>query len=190
MTRRNVVPLVFTGLLLLASSPLPAQAPPQPEPPKLKLNAELVLTTDFCTAQLKRGNGWTTMKETFPIGSQLCPLLESQLPSLFTSMKKSTQVPTPNTSDADVVLVPKIGDIGATLSRKRELVIELEWTALDRAGKTLWVQTIQATGETKFGNTFTRGKNSRAMDNAAVQDALAKSEAAIRSAPQLLTLAH
>ena len=86
--------------------------------------------------------------------------------------------------------MPKIGDIGATLGRKRELVIELEWTALDRTGKTLWVRTIQTTGQTKFGNAFTRGKNSRAMDDAAVKDALAKSEAAIRTAPQLLQLAH
>jgi len=194
MSCRNVLCATVTGMMLLVSSRLPAQAPAQPAPTKLKLKAELVLTQDFCTSEMKRGNGWTTVKEKFPIGEKLCPLLETELPSLFVSMKKSEQIPAPNATDADVILFPKVGDIGATektwAHSKRELVVVIEWTALDRNGKTLWVQTIQATGEAKMGNAFTHGKNMKLIDEEAVKDALAKSEEAIRSAPELLKLAQ
>jgi hypothetical protein len=168
--------------VLLFSLRPPAPAVAQSAMPKLKLNAELVLTADFCTSELKRGN-WGGYKEKFSIGEKLCPLLESELPSLFASMKKSDHVPAPNATDADVVLVPKVGDIGATAGRKRELVVVVEWTALDRSGKTLWVQTIQATGQGKAGSAFSHGKNMRLLSDDAVKDALAKSEEAIRSAP-------
>ena len=194
MLCRNALCPIAIGLMLMVSSGLSAQEAAQSPPPKLKLNAELVLTADFCNAELKRGNGWTTVKEKFPIGEKLCPLLEAELPSVFASMKKSDHVPAPNTADADVILVPKVGDIGATMKNmahsKRELVIVLEWTALNRAGNAVWVQTIQASGRENMGNVFSHGKDMKKINDDAVNDALAKSEEAMRSSRELQKLAQ
>ena len=187
---RSVLCPNLVGLMLLVFAGMRAPATAQSVPPKLNLKADLVLTTAFCSAEMKRGNGWTTAKERFPVGEQLCPLLAADLPSLFASMEKSDKVPAPNTTDADVILVPKIGDIGATMGRKQELVVVLEWTALDRAGRPLWVQTIEGTAHEKAGSAFSHGKHVRLLNDAAVRDALAKSEEAIRSAPGLLKLAQ
>ena len=41
-----------------------------------------------------------------------------------------------------------------------------------------------------MGNAFSHGKNMRKINDDAAQDALAKSEEAIRAAPQLLNFAH
>jgi hypothetical protein len=179
---------IVIGLTLMSSLWLAPPAAAQSVAPKLKLNAELVLTADFCNAELKSGNGFSTPKDKYPIGKKLCPLLETELPSLFTSLKKSDSVPAPNATGADVILVPKLGDIGATRGYKRELVVVIEWTAMDRAGKTLWVQTIEATVQGKAGSVYSHGKHLREMTDEAVKTALAESEDAIGSAPQLIKL--
>jgi hypothetical protein len=160
--------------------------------PKLNLNAELVLTSEFCTSEMKRGNGLTTVKEKFPVGEKLCPGLKSEVPSIFASLKQVDQIPAPNTSTADIILVPKIGDIGATQKSlafsKRELVVILEWTALNSEGKTLWVSTVQASGKRNMGNMFTHGKNMRKINDDVVDDAIEKSIETIISAPELIKL--
>ena len=177
----------------LVSMMLPWVASSQSAPPKLKLNVELVLTSDFCTAEMKRGNGLTSVKEKFPVGEKLCPGLVSQLPAIFASLKKVDQIPALNTSTADIILVPKVGDIGATQKTlafsKRELVVILEWTALNREGKTLWVSTVQANGKRNMGNVFTHGKNMRKINDDVADDAIEKSVQAISTAPELVNLA-
>jgi hypothetical protein len=178
------------GLALIFAFGLTTPMPAQPVTPKLKLDAELVLTTEFCSAELKSGNGISTVKDRYQIGEKLCPLLEAELPSLFASLRKSDSVPAPNATSAGVVLIPKMGDIGATRGNKRELVVVVEWTALDRAGKTLWVQTIEATVQGKAGSAYTHGKHVKAMTVEAANAVLAKSGDAIGSAPQLLKLAR
>jgi hypothetical protein len=177
------------GLALIFAFGLSAPMAAQPVTPKLKLDAELVLTPEFCSAELKSGNGFSTVKDRYQIGEKLCPLLEAELPSLFTSLRRSEGVPAPNATSAGVILVPKMGDIGATRGNKRELVVVVEWTALDRTGKTLWVQTIEATVQGKAGSAYTHGKHLKAMTVEAANAVLAKSEDAIRSAPQLIKLA-
>jgi hypothetical protein len=180
-------------LVAFISMLLPWAASSQSAPPKLKLNAELVLTSDFCTSEMKRGNGLTSVKEKFPVGEKLCPGLESELPAIFASLKKVDQIPAPGTSAADIILVPKVGDIGATQKSlafsKRELVVILEWTALNREGKTLWVSTVQATGKRNMGNVFTHGKNMRKINEDVADDAIEKSVQTISSAPELANLA-
>jgi hypothetical protein len=165
------------GLALIFAFGLTTPMPAQPVTPKLKLDAELVLTTEFCSAELKSGNGFSTVKDRYQIGEKLCPLLKSE-----------DSVPAPNATNSGVILIPKMGDIGATRGNKRELVVVVEWTALDRAGKTLWVQTIEATVQGKAGSAYTHGKHVKAMTLEAANAVLAKSEDAIGAAPQLLKL--
>jgi hypothetical protein len=184
MFSRNALYINVIGLLLLVSSGVSPLAVAQSVPAKLKLNAELVLSPEFCSSEFKRGNGWTAAKERYPVGAKLCPVLEAELPALFLSMKKSEQVPAPNATNADVILVPKIQDISATM---KELVVEVEWTALDRAGKTLWVQAIQASGTGKVRGLGT-GKLQRKHNEAAIDEVIAKSKDAISSSPELLKL--
>jgi len=186
MLSRNALYINVVGALLLVSSGVSPLAVAQTVPAKLKLNAELVLTPEFCSSQFKRGNGWSTPKERYPVGAKLCPALEAELPELFLSVKKSEQVPAPNASNADVILVPKIQDISATM---KELVVEVEWTALDRAGKTLWVQAIQASGTGKVRSLGT-GKLQKKHNEAAVDEIIAKSKETIGSSPELLKLAQ
>jgi len=186
---RNYELLIATCVMLL-----PGFAQSQAPPAKLNINAELVLTPDFCSAEMKRGNGFASVKEKFPIGEKLCPGLESGLPSVFAALKKVDQIPAPTTSTADIVLVPKIEDVGATQKAyafsKRELVVVVEWTALDRQGKTLWVGTVQATAKRNMGNTFTHGKNMRKINEEVAEDAVEKSIQTISTAPELVKLAR
>ena len=127
-----------------------AVAPAQSAQPQtfstLAIKADVVLSPEFCATTMKKGSVWT-VKESFAVGENTCPKLETELAKIFTGLSRISKLPEPNDGAADIILVPKFGDIGATMAvgafSNRELVVVLEWTALDRAGKTLWVQTVQ-----------------------------------------------
>lgn len=182
-----VIPEVVVAL---ATMLLPASVWSQPAPQKLNLSADLVLKSDFCAAEMKRGN-WFIRKERFPVGEKLCPRLQSEFPSVFRSLDKVEEVPSPNTATTDVILIPKIDDISATdpMSRKQEVVVVLEWTALNREGRTLWTGTVQASAKESQGSAATHGKHLRRLNNAVVSDAVNKSIQAITTAPELVKLA-
>ena len=42
---------------------------------------------------------------------------------------------------------------------KRELVLVLEWTACEKSGKVLWLETVEGSAKRRIGNTFTHGSN-------------------------------
>jgi len=158
--------------------------------PQTKLNAVLVLSEEFCHSNLKRGNGWTSVKEEFDVGEDLCHGLAESLSPVFASLSRQYEVPAPGAGETDIILIPKVGDIGATQKiyafSNRELVVILEWTVLDRSGKTLWVGTIEASAKRHMGNAFTHGKNMRKIREDVVADAVRKSVEAIGSVPGLM----
>lgn len=184
--RLLAIPLVF------ALIPWPASS--QSASPKLNLSAELVLTSDFCSAEMKKGNGLTSAKDKFLVGKTICSRIVDPMSPIFASFTKLDVVPAPNSSTADVVLVPKVGHIGATQKSfafsNRELVVILEWTALDRQGKTLWIGTVRAEAKRHMGNVITHGDNMRKITDDVVYEAIQKSIQTIGSAPELQKLAR
>jgi hypothetical protein len=172
-----------------------AVAPAQSAQPQtfstLAIKADVVLSPEFCATTMKKGSVWT-VKESFAVGENTCPKLETELAKIFTGLSRISKLPEPNDGAADIILVPKFGDIGATMAvgafSNRELVVVLEWTALDRAGKTLWVQTVQGSARKHMGNAFTHGKNMRKITEATVDDLVEKSATQISSAPELRKL--
>src|SRR4051794_30346175 len=120
--RQSLALLLTVPAAALWGPPLAAQ-----QTQKLKLNAALVLTPEFCNSELKRGNGWTSVKEDFRVGERLCPGLAEALSSVFASLRKDDSPPVPNAGTDDVILIPKVGDIGATQKSlafsKREMVV-------------------------------------------------------------------
>ncbi len=71
---------------------------------------------------------------------------------------------------------------------KRELLVVLEWTAKDKSGKTVWVETIQGTAKEKEGNGFSHTKHAKVLSAKSVNDAAAKSAAAMSASPELRKL--
>jgi len=187
--------LMFASLVpgqAMAATPAPAPKHKDnakaAEPPaaKLQLRAALILTPDFCATKWTTGNGWTSNKENYTVGQAACEFLEPALKNSFSTLTRLEAVPP--SSDAQVILQPKILKGDATKGRKREMVILLEWTVTDTAGKTVWLQTVQGTATHKRG-TFKVGKNFKLLLAAAVQDAADESARQMSAAPELKSFA-
>ena len=116
-------------------------------------------------------------------------------PAVSLAFSKLTRVATPPPpGDADVVLVPRFVDTGATKSKygasfaKREVVVLLEWTVTDKAGTTVWLETVQGSAVHSSGTAFSRGKNLRLLVENAVKDAATQSARKMASVPELQKL--
>jgi hypothetical protein len=188
--------LMFAPLVpwqALAATPAPAPKHKEnakaAEPPaeKLPLRAALILTPDFCATRWATGNGWTSNKENYTVGQAACEFLEPALKNSFSTLTRLEAVPP--SSDAQVILQPKILKGDATKGRHREMVVLIEWTVTDAAGKTIWLQTVQGTATHKAGNAFTVGKNFKLLLAATVQDAADESARQMSAAPELKSLA-
>jgi len=94
----------------------------------LGLKAELVLSDEFCATKIKKGS-FISGKETFEVGKPSCSELEKILKVTFSSLERSKQEPSTGSSSAQIVLVPKFVDVGATKTlgafSDREFVILL-----------------------------------------------------------------
>ena len=144
-----------------------------------RLNVDLILTPDFCKTPMNWG------REKFNVGDRLCAALEKPLAGVFGSVHTLDHDPGPNASTADIILVPKIDDVSSTVHRNMEFVMVLEWTATDPTGKTIWLNTVQASARRNWGSAFTGKKNINHMIDDGVADAVQKTVAAINGAPEL-----
>ncbi|MFZ1134768.1 MAG: hypothetical protein WAN69_07470 [Candidatus Korobacteraceae bacterium] len=162
-----------------------------PTDSRLKLQAQLVLTPEFCATKYGENHSAFKVEDAWEVGSAACTELEPALKGTFSSL---TVVTTPaSSSDADVVLTPKFVNTSATktmwANSKRELLVVLEWTAKDKSGKTVWVETIQGTATEKEGNGFSHTKHAKTLSAKSVNDAAAKSAAAMSASAELRKLA-
>ena len=157
---------------------------------RLNLQAELVLTPEFCATKYGENHSAFKVEDAWEVGSAACTELEPALKGTFSSLKVAT-TPLP-ASDAELVLTPKFVNISATktvwANSKRELLVVLEWTAKDKSGKTVWVETIQGTATEKEGNGFSHTKHAKALSAKSVNDAAAKSAVAMSTSPELRKL--
>ena len=172
------VPLrVSCSSLLLTFSIMAQNQTPAP-PQKLPLTAALVLTSEFCATVNKRGG------EKFLVGKAACSQLGPVLKGSFTTL---TQVDDfSKAGDAQVVLEPKFADVGATKPKafhsRRELVVLMEWTARDRSGKTVWIETVEGSAKRRYS------RNTKHIVEDSVQDMAQQTASKISSSPQLLKL--
>jgi hypothetical protein len=94
--------------------------------------------------------------------------------------------------DAQVVLVPKFTDVAATGASfafsNRDLVVAVEWTARDQAGKAIWLETVQGEARRHAGNAFTYGSNLKHIVQDSVEDMAEQSAAKMSSSPELQKL--
>lgn len=177
-TFRVLLGCVLTALIASALAPTP-----------LPIKAGVVLTSDFCATELKRGSSLSG-REKFEVGKGTCPELFKALTPKFSSLERLERMP--EQPNADLILVPKFADLGTTLGglrKKREFIILIEWTAVNRAGKTVWLQTVQGTAQESPGGLFHGRINARRMLKNAITDTVAKSVNEILSAPELRELA-
>jgi hypothetical protein len=147
------------ALLLLPAATLIANGQTAPAPAsKLLLKAEVVLTPEFCSTKSKKGSFISGTRETFAIGPAACPEIEQALKNAFSSVTRVTTDPSPGATSAQLILVPKFVDIGATRAAlpfsDRELVVLLEWTAKDQAGKPLWIEAVQGSARKQQGGSI------------------------------------
>jgi hypothetical protein len=185
-----VAPLVSAIIFSAVSVTLRAQTK-SPADTTLTLNAALVLTPEFCATKSKQGS-FVSGKETFEIGKAACAELEPALKGVFSSLTRTAAPPSPE--EAQVVLLPKCGDVDATKTlgafSDREMIVLLEWTVKDRSGKTVWIETVQGSSKHHMGNTFTHGKNVKLIVEDSVKDAAEQSASKMSSSPELRKLAQ
>src|SRR5436309_15581949 len=130
---------LLVGLTALAQNP---DTQPTMTQSKLPLQADLVLSQEFCATKKRQSLG-----DVLRVGKAACSQLEAELNGVFSGLRRVESVPAAGASTAHVVLIPRFVGINATKpllgSSQRELVIFLEWTIQDAAGRTIWLQTVQ-----------------------------------------------
>jgi len=182
--------LACYSALLGLRCPVIAQAQSMPDS-KLNLRAALVLTPEFCATKIKKGT-WMSNQEQFDVGKAVCSELGPALKEVLTGV---TSVDAgASAGDAQVVLTPRFIDVTATQAKiafsNRELVLLVEWTAKDRSGKTLWLETVQGSAKHHIGNAFTYRKNLKLIVTDSSKDLAAQSASKISASAQLRDLAR
>ena len=111
------------------------------------------------------------------IGKDACAEVEPALKPIFASLTSMSEAP--KTGDAQLILIPTFADSGATAGRTafstRELVVYLQWTAKDKSGKTVWVETVQGSAKHRVGSLFTYNKNLKLIVGDTIRDVAAQS---------------
>ncbi len=187
----------FFASALLCSLILPAlcmaahgQTAPPAAPP-LPLKAALVLTPEFCATETSVG-AWGINQEKFKVGNAACAELEPALKGVFSTLTRVDAAS--SAGDAQVVLVPKFGDIAPTQPSMghyhRELLVSVEWTVKDKSGKTVWLETIQGSAKRSIGNGFTHNKNLKRIVADSVKEAAQQSAAKMSASPELRKLTN
>ena len=182
--------LASYSVLLGLSCPVISRAQSTPVS-KLNLRAALVLTPEFCATQIKKGK-WMSNQERFDVGKAVCSELGPALKDVLTEVTSVDA--TAAAGDAQIILVPRFIDVTATQAKiafsNRELVLLVEWTAKDRSGKTLWLETVQGSAKHHIGNTFTYKKNLKLIVKDSSKDLAAQSADRISASAQLRHLAQ
>jgi len=156
----------------------------------VSLAAALVLTPEFCATKSKKGT-WGINQETFPVGKSACKELDPILKTAFSSLKTVNEAS--GAGDAQLILTPKFVDVGATQKAfafaSRELTVIIEWTARDKTGKTVWIETIQGSAKRHQGNLFTAGSNLKHIVQDSVKDVAEQAVTKIEASPEIARLA-
>lgn len=171
---------------LMSTILLAGQAPVAMEQRPLSVSAALVLTSEFCGTIHRRRTVWLD-KEKFPVGKFVCPAAAAMAGHVFSSVEVFDHKPAADETAATILLTPKLVDTNATSTAwgKREIIVLLEWTATDRDGKDLWIQTVQGSGTGGAGNTFTKRKQKKKILRRAVDDLMAVSRLRLSESPEL-----
>lgn len=187
--RMSASVVLSIALITLPTAAKDKPAPPPPSEPPMALHTALVLTPEFCDTKTKKGT-WGINQEAFPVGKAACKELEPALKAVFTNLTRVQEATA--TSDAQLVLVPKFVDVSATQAKiafsNRELVVQVEWTARDRSGKTVWLETVQGSAKHHIGNAFTYGHNVHLIVEDSVKDMAQQSASKMAAAPELRKL--
>jgi hypothetical protein len=181
---------LFAALLLTDAWCVTADA--QTVPPsdtKLAFKAVLVVTPEFCATKFTKGS-WATIKESFEVGKIACAELEPALQKVFSSLTSVTAIP--SYGDAEVVLMPRFVDVGASVGAtafsNREMDVFLEWTVKDKSGKTIWIETVEGSSKHHMGNVFTHSKNLKLIVSDSIKDAAQQSASKMSSSAELRNL--
>jgi hypothetical protein len=187
----NIILSITVAVCWLAA--FATQEPKQSTANKYPLEAVLVLTPAQCAEESKKGD-WFSGKEKFRMGELLCPAAESAVQQAFEKYTRIEALPEKGSGSGKVILTPRFVDLEATKTAtafgKRKMVLLVEWTATDEAGKVLWVQTVEGNAQEKTGNIFTAGGHRRKMLEAIRKDLVDKSAHAMRQSPELQKLAQ
>lgn len=146
---------------------------------KIAGTAIIVLTHEFCTANVKTGNSLVGY-EVFRPGLLLCASAEGAVRDSFERVIRMETAPKPEDAGGHLVMIPHFADMEATtpLSGKRNVALLLEWNAIDPSGKILWVQTIEVDAKK-------RETSNKKIIEVVVKDLAAKSTEAIRGSQEI-----
>ncbi len=186
--------LASTLLLTLLHSVAFTRANAQTTPPsdtKLSLRAALVLSPEFCATTFKPKGSWATKEMgKYEVGKAACEEFEPALQGAFSNLTRVAAVPPPE--EAQVVLLPRFVDVdashGASRFSQREMVVLLEWTVKDVAGKTVWIETVQGSAKHPMGGSW--GKVTNLIVTNSVKDVAQQSASKMAASPELRKLAH
>ena len=192
---RGMLALIGLGLMfgiVAASQTAPAQNPSNAGGIR-SLTATLVIRGEFCGTQTKSGSIIIGGKDTYAVGGQLCPKLEAAMRPLFGALRVVDRAPESPDATGDVVLSPKFGDIGVSMGTgtqlligaTREMVIVLEWTASNRQGNEIWIQTVKGSARRGTGSSARKEQNARLLADDAIKNVLERSVTAIQGAIEL-----
>ncbi len=178
--------------VLLFVAPVIAQGQGStPADSRLNLQAQLVLTPEFCATKYGENHSAFKVEDAWEVGEAACKDLEPALKGIFSSLTVASS-PSPS-SDSEIVLTPRFVNVSAAktmwANSKRELLVVLEWTATNKSGKTVWVETVQGAAKEKEGNGFSHTKHAKILSGKSVEDAAAKSAEAMSASPVLRKLA-
>jgi hypothetical protein len=157
-------------------------------PERLPLKADLVLSPEFCAVKKRQS---IAIKDVLNVGKAACPKLQDRLGAIFSDLRRVDTAPAAGTSTAQIVLIPKFVDVNSTQplvpSSQRKLVITLEWTIQNSAGRPIWLQTVQGSSQHKLGWIVTK-KGMTALVDAAIDDLAEVSVSKMSSARELRDL--
>lgn len=190
----NMLFSVVVAACLWVTFPNQETAPaPQPANGKYALEAILVLPPEQCGVKVKKGN-LIIKTEKFDMKQLLCPAAEAAVQQVFEKYTRVETAPEKGTTPGKIIITPRLVDLEATMTAtafgKRKMVLLMEWTATDEAGKPFWVQTVQGSTEEKMGNLFTGRKHQRKMIESVRKDLTEKSVQAMKQSPEFQKLAQ
>lgn len=158
---------------------------------KLAVKAALVLTPEFCATKFGEDHTFFKVEQAFYVGKAACESLEPALNTVFSGLTRVDAAS--SAGDAQVVLLPRFVDVNATKRLKahanRELIVLLEWTAKDRSGNTLWIETVQSSETHQQGRSHGQQKrNAQLLTEDAAKDLAAQSAGKMAASPELRKL--
>lgn len=176
---KPIASYVLFGLLII-ETPATTQGPSSKTGGKMEATAIVVLTREFCTAQVKNRTYGT---EFFAVGRLLCPAAEEAVRNSFERVIRMETAPKPEDAGGHLVLIPRYADmeatVTATLVGKRAVALLVEWTATDPGGNILWVQTVE--GDARKATGFNHIK----LMEMAARDVAVKSAEAIQNSQEI-----